>query len=298
MRTESFETPGKVRLEIDNHAGRFDVVTHDEPMTLIEIDSDVNGSDLVDEATVTMVPAGDGFEVEVRIPKSRRRLLSFGRSVTVAVRVPYDSDLVVKTASADIEASGRYGRASCDSASGDITVDDAVEVKVRSASGDLSVGDVRGEIRAQSTSGDLVVGRIAGDSSVSTTSGDVRVGTAFGYVKAESVSGDVGVDVARNGVSVNGVSGDIRITCVSEGEVTLKTVSGDAQVGIPPGRSIFVDAQTLSGNLVTDFDLDGVPGEGGGGGEPPRRVAIRATSVSGQVRIVRAAEPNGMPAAG
>lgn len=299
MRSERFDTPGKVRLEVDNQSGNVDVVTHDEPVTLIEVDADGGGSDLVDQATVAVTSVADGFEAQVRIPRARRRLLGIGQSVRVTVRLPHDSDLAVKTASADTEASGRYGRVAVETASGDVTVDEGFEVRIRTASGDVSVGAARDEVRVHSTSGDVMIGRTAGSATLSTTSGDLRVGTAGGRVKAESVSGDIGIDLVEDGAQVGTVSGDVRITCVAAGNVALQTVSGDAVIGIPSGRELEVDAQTLSGSLSSDFDLDSQPARAGAGaGDPGPRVSVRATSVSGHVRLARALEPPRMAEAG
>jgi len=172
--------------------------------------------------------------------------------------------------------------------SGDVDVDEGGEVRLKSASGNLSVGAAQA-LHARSASGDLLVGRLVDRSSMQTTSGNLRVGGAATEVRMETVSGSLAVDVAERGLSARSVSGDVRVSCVANGEVVVQTVSGDVEVGVAPRRSVEVDAQSLSGHLSSEIDLDGGPGVVGG--EPAGRVRVKFNSVSGDLRLVRAAEP-------
>jgi len=91
---------------------------------------------------------------------------------------------------------------------------------------------------------------------------------------------------AKGPVSVATVSGDQEIRAVEAGEVKLQSVSGDVRVGIRPGRRLWIDATAVSGSMTSELPMEGAA-EGATGGDP--EIELRARTVSGDVRIVRAA---------
>jgi DUF4097 and DUF4098 domain-containing protein YvlB len=81
------------------------------------------------------------------------------------------------------------------------------------------------------------------------------------------------------------ISGDLELESVAAGEVEIDSVSGDVQVGITRGSRLAVDATAVSGDLESEIELGG--DEAAGGGEGPL-VELRARTISGDLRIVRA----------
>ena len=66
----------------------------------------------------------------------------------------------------------------------------------------------------------------------------------------------------------------------------MQSASGDISIGVRPGRRVGVDVRTVSGEATSEIPLDDPGGEDG---DAPL-VEIKATTVSGDVRIERAAE--------
>jgi len=94
---------------------------------------------------------------------------------------------------------------------------------------------------------------------------------------------DVDVDEADASVTVQTASGDQRLASVASGRVTMQSASGDQHVGIRRGTRVHIDAKTMSGDTSSELDV---------GDEPPPcdgpTVELRATAMSGDIRIVRA----------
>jgi hypothetical protein len=187
---------------------------------------------------------------EIRVDVERRRFLIRGRlpEVRVTVRAPSGSSAEVHAATADVSGRGRFG-----------------EVEVKTAAGDVSFDDVER------------------DATVNAVSGDVRLGSVGGRTEVKAVSGDVRIGQLGAGARVNTVSGDVNLDELAEGKVTLKTVSGDIRAGIRRGSSLWIDAKSLSGKTSSELELDGEPPGNGG-----PLVELRANSVSGDIRVVRA----------
>jgi hypothetical protein len=266
---QTFDTPGPLLVSITCPVGEVVVGTHDGPTARVEVvalKNDDQTREAVADTLVELRSAGDGHELVIEVPK--RTGSFFGREprIRVEVTAPHASSLGFATASADVTATGRFTTVRGKTASGDVTVTEAEDVRLESASGDVRVDEVRGEASLKSVSGDVKAGRVGGPLDASVVSGDLRVGSA------------------ERGGSANAVSGDIDLVAVGEGEVEVRTVSGDVTVGIREGSRVHVDVTTVSGDLRSDLALDDAPN----GGDGPL-VDVRGRTVSGDLRVRRAA---------
>jgi DUF4097 and DUF4098 domain-containing protein YvlB len=117
-------------------------------------------------------------------------------------------------------------------------------------------------------------------------SGGLRAtGAIDGDLVVQTVSGDVDAEAVDGSVSVKSVSGGVRVGSLRRGSVGVQSVSGDVELGIAPGTGVDVDAGSASGRLSSEVPLSDAPGEGDG-----PTVVIRTSTVSGDLRIVRAAD--------
>jgi len=73
---------------------------------------------------------------------------------------------------------------------------------------------------------------------------------------------------------------------VMRGNVAAHSVSGDVTIGVRRGSKVYLDCNTVSGDTTSELELttDAPAGDG-------PLVEIRAKTVSGDIRITRAAAP-------
>jgi DUF4097 and DUF4098 domain-containing protein YvlB len=192
----------------------------------------------------------------------------------------------VSTGSAHVELNGSLGEANVKTASGDITADELLALKAKTASGDIEVGTVRGELRMHTAAGDLRCAQVDGRASVSSTSGDAEIGTAGDGVDVRATSGDVRLGDVRGDTSVVAVSGDVHVLSLTEGSMHVRSVSGEVEVGVARGVALSVDAETMSGTVHSDIPLHAAPGSPQG--DPA--VVLTVRSVSGNILITRGVE--------
>jgi DUF4097 and DUF4098 domain-containing protein YvlB len=265
----TFETPGKVRIRVGLGSGDVQIEASSAPRTeveLIALRDDEATRAAIAEATVEARERGDRTEVVVDIPrKGGWSFLGRGPSIGVRVHCPHGAEVDVSTASADVTASGALG-----------------DVEAKSASGDIAFGVV-GAFRATTASGDVSVDEVGGEGNVKTASGDVGIRLAHGPLSLNLASGDAIVGEAKGPLSVATVSGDQEIGAVEAGEIKLQSVSGDVRVGVRPGRRLWIDATSVSGSMSSELATGDTP-EWSGDVE----IEVRARTVSGDVRIVRA----------
>jgi DUF4097 and DUF4098 domain-containing protein YvlB len=261
-----FETPGRVSLHVQNPEGSIEIVVHDDPRTTVELlPLSDNAERLIEAARIEAQQRGDEHVVRVELPSKGR--LSFRSSgVAVRVQVPGGASINVNAASADTSVRGTVASAD-----------------VRTASGDVRLGDVDGDATLRSASGDIEAGRIGGNGRIETASGDVEVAHAVGELAARSVSGDMTIQAADGSVQANSVSGDVRLEAVQRGQVKVQSVSGDVVVAVREGVRLWVDAQSLSGDMDSELPVsDGPVGDG------EAELELRVKTVSGDLHLTRA----------
>jgi DUF4097 and DUF4098 domain-containing protein YvlB len=271
---KTFDISGPAELDVRLASGEIDVDPTLENRIEVElIAHDEESQRLVDEARIELHDHHGRPQLIVDVPNKSRGFsfaLVFGRSgITCRIRCPQSSLLSVRSKSADVRASGTLGGLNVATASGDVEahmVDGGVSVKA--ASGDIRIREVADGVSIQTASGDIDLDIVRGALSVATASGDLRIGEAY------------------DNVSANTVSGDQEHGAVMQGNVAAHSVSGDVTIGVRRGSKVFLDCNTISGDTTSELELttDAPAGDG-------PLVEIRAKTVSGDIRITRAAAP-------
>lgn len=277
-RSEAFAVDGPVSLVVRAPAGT------------VEVEAEAG----LAEATVELVPRDDASVkavedtiVELRYAGGRPQLVvdvqhgfrmggrrgprltivvGKGPSLGIRARVPAGSSLDAATESSDVTARGVLDHA-----------------EVRTAAGDVRLETVEGDATVKSVSGDVSLGAVGGKAHVNSVSGDASIGSVAGEAGVHSVSGDVSVQEARSSLNVKTISGDARISSAVEGAVAMQSVSGDLTLGLRSGSRLWVDARSTSGKTTSELALSDAPASAEG-----PLVELRAKSVSGDIRIVRA----------
>lgn len=269
MSEHHFETHHPVGLLVEIGKGSVTVRAADTTESRVE----VTGRD-ADEVRVDQ--AGD--QISVVAPKMRTGFLSGDSRLDVTVTIPTDSDVVLRTGSADITVEGTVASGQVRSGSGDVRVDVFTgPALVETGSGDIRVEEARAELRIKSGSGTVELGQAASAVAVSTGSGDVAIGTSGGPTVVKTGSGDLTVADAHADVAMTTGSGDLVIRSAHRGRVSVKGASGDVRLGIPAGIPVWTDISTVSGEIHSNLNGAGQPEEGAD------HVEVRAKTVSGDV---------------
>lgn len=254
----TFPTPDPVTIRVKIPAGH--VKFHAAAVQETRVDVEPRGNS--DEPRVEMIDGKDGPTVVVESPEGWGMWRK--HEYRVGIQCPLGSRIEVKTASADVEGSGRFG-----------------SLNATTASGDLSFSQVDGACKLVTASGDVKL-EGCGPTEVKTASGDVAIGRTDGEIHATTASGDLRVGRTENSVRGLSASGDQTIEAVGSGSVWLETVSGDISVGVLPGVELWLDLQSLSGDTVSELPPTDGPGDGG------PALELRLKSLSGDLRVHRA----------
>jgi hypothetical protein len=276
--SQVFETPGSVTLRIRIPSGRVLVDTTDDPRTEVElIPRGRRGEETLEQIEVKHDERSGRHIVTVEQRGGFRwgpLQISWGGDVEVRVKCPAGTELDLDGASTVVRADGTYG-----------------DVTVRTASGDVRLGDVSGKLEVKGASGDISIDSIGTEkASVVTVSGDVVITRADGQLGLRTVSGDVELGATRGVVAVTTTSGDVDVRALTAGELRVECVSGDVHVAVARGTKVFIDANSVSGDLKSELAMsDGDAAEGSG--DAAEVVPVHIKTVSGDVALVRASVP-------
>ncbi len=170
-----------------------------------------------------------------------------------------------------------------------------IVARLHSASGELTVGELAGDIRLGSASGDLSVAHLDGRVECQTASGEVDLENVRGLLKVSTVSGEVSLSEAiLDRWEITTVSGGVtgEVVLSGTGPYRLNTVSGDTELlfGMLSGNgqpdAFTVESSSMSG----DVEIEGMSRKLGrrrwqiGSGTDPAGT-IKLTSVSGDASL-------------
>jgi DUF4097 and DUF4098 domain-containing protein YvlB len=247
-RTEALVKNGK--LYLNNISGDIEILTWKEAQVKIEalktskagsLDKAKENAGLV---TIEVTKEGDLVRVETKYPKKSGGFWggdSINVSVDYKVWVPDQAAVEIKSVSGDIQVAPIGGAAKIGSVSGDVELHGAAGADV-----DL-------------VSGDLVLENIAGDAFLKAVSGDIKTTRIKGSVEVEAVSGDIDLLDVSEAQTINAKSVSGNITYVGSikagGRYEIKTHSGDVRVTIPADSAFDFEANTFSGDIDSDFEI-------------------------------------------
>lgn len=258
-----FACDGPISVNITLAAGSCQVLAEDRLDAVVSVTPHKNNSKSVEAAEKTTVDFRDN-KLTVRAPDMTSWLLGGNAAIDIVVKVPSNSAVSTKSASASITYQGDIEVASATTASGSITVEKAAEASVNTASGDAHVIECVGNAHGNTVSGDLQLDHVGGDVNAKSVSGDVRIGYVGGSLTGSSVSGDVNVSTMR------------------AGHGRIKSVSGSVSIGIASGTGVWMDLKTVSGTTSSDLAVGDMPTS------TAANLELRINTVSGNIDLFRA----------
>lgn len=247
-KTEALAKNGKFYL--NNISGRIEIATWKEAQVKIEATKTSKASSMAKakenaaQVTIEVTKETDLVRVETKYPKRSGGFWggdSINVSVDYKVWVPDQAAVELRSVSGDVMVAPLGGMAKIGCVSGDVDLKGAAGADV-----DL-------------VSGELTLENIVGDVYLKAVSGDIRATGVKGSIEVEAVSGDIELrDVSEaQTVSAKSVSGGITYSgkIKAGGRYELKAHSGDVRMTIPADSTFDFEANTFSGSIDSDFEI-------------------------------------------
>ena len=278
----TYDTPAPITAAIDLVVGDLRIGAADRGETTVEVrPTDASNDEDVTAAKQTRVDCTNG-RLTVRAPKLRSWLSrKDGGSIDVTIELPAGSHVHATTGSADVRCDGRLGDCRIATGLGNIRVDEAGTISLKSGIGDISVEHATRHADVTTASGDVRLRALDGSAVVKNSNGDTWVGVAGGDLRVRAANGRITVDVAHASVVAKSANGDVRLGDVARGTVVLETSLGDLEVGIRDGTAAWLDVSSSAGKVHNALDAADAPEASA------ETVEVRARTSAGDVVIRR-----------
>ena len=279
----TFDTPEPISVTLEVGVGDIRIVASDRTDAIVDVrPSDPAKRSDVTAAEQTRVDYASG-RLLVKAPKGWRQW-SFrggGESIDVEIGVPAGSHVGGQAGVAALSCKGRIGECRYKVGVGDIQLDQAGPVQLKSGAGDISVNRAAGDSQITTGSGALVIGSIDGAAVIKNSNGDTRIGEVTGDLRVKAANGRISVDQADAAVTVKTANGDVRLGEVARGAVVAETAAGTVEVGVRDGVPAWLDLNTRFGNVQNDLEATDRPEPG------EDAVDVRARTSFGDITVRR-----------
>ncbi|HEU0317032.1 MAG TPA: DUF4097 family beta strand repeat-containing protein, partial [Solirubrobacteraceae bacterium] len=220
----------------------------------------------------------------VKAPKGWRQYTfrGGGESVAVQIDLPTGSRVHGNGGMAGLRSTGRLGECRFKTGLGEIRLDEAGPVELKTGMGDIAVGRAVDHADLSTGSGALTVDRIDGTGVIKNSNGDSLIGEVTGDLRVNAANGRISVDRADAAVTARTANGDIRLGEVAHGAVVAETGFGKLDLAIRDGVPAWLDLTTGCGSVHSDLDDAERPQPG------EDAVEVRGRSGFGEIRIRRA----------
>ncbi|OPG08765.1 DUF4097 family beta strand repeat-containing protein [Microbispora sp. GKU 823] len=298
----TFETARPILAVLDMATATVRINASDRTDTVVEVrpSDEFNDAD-VEAARHTQVDYADG-RLLVRADKEHagsasgwglslgklvesptnwaRSLLLGPGSADVTIDLPAGSRLDAKTAGT-VLCRGPLGEVTLTTSYGDIRIEQAGRLRVKSTHGEISVSRASGHAEVTTTHGGIHIGEVDGTAAVKTSHGAVRIREVTGELRLNSAHGDITVDRALAGVAAKTAYASVRIGEVVSGSVVMETTGGGLDLGIREGTAAWLDVSSTYGTVDVSLDPSDAPGQ------TDRIVEVRTHTTYGDVVIHR-----------
>lgn len=279
----TFETPEPISVTLELVVGDIRIVTGDRIDSAVEVrPSDASKQSDVTAAEQTRVEYAGG-RLLVKAPRGWRQYTFRGgrESIDVQIELPAGSHVRGEAAVAALRCTGSLGECRFKTGVGEIQLEQAGPVELKTGGGDISVNRAVGHAEITTGSGAVRIVEIDGTAVIKNSNGDSWIGEITGDLRVNAASGKISVDQAHAAVEAKTANGDVRLGEVTRGAVLAQTGFGKLDVGIGAGVAAWLDLNTHYGNVYNGLDTAEHPEPG------DEVVEVRARTSYGDITIRR-----------
>jgi DUF4097 and DUF4098 domain-containing protein YvlB len=259
----TFETPQPIAITVDVFLGDVKVSAGDRRDTVVEIrPSDPAKKDDVRAAQETEVDFAAGH-LTVKAPRGWKMYTPFSGnpSIDVSIEVPAGSQLHGTVSVGRFLVTGELGQCELKTSVGDLQLEKAGPVELKTSGGNISVDQVVGRANITTSTGIIRIGDVDGNAVVKNSNGDSSVREVSGDLQVNAANGNITVERQRGTVTAKTANGNIRIGDAAGGTLQLETSNGELEIGIHPGSAAYLDVNTKYGSVQNLMEAADQPAE-------------------------------------
>jgi DUF4097 and DUF4098 domain-containing protein YvlB len=279
----TFDTPEPISVTLELGVCDIRIVAGDRTDTVVKVhptNPAKKGDVAAAEETRVEFAAG---RLQIKAPKGWKRYtpLGGGESIDVQINLPAGSHMRGESDLGAVRSMGRLGELHFKTGLGEIRLEQADQVELKTGGGDIIVDQVAGHAELRTGTGAVQARSIGGSAVVKNGNGDTWIGEVAGELRVNAANGRISVDQARSAVTAKTANGDVRLSEVGSGAVRAQTACGKVDIGVLDGVAAWLDLYTHFGNVHNGLNA----AERAESGEAT--VEVRARSSYGDITVCR-----------
>jgi hypothetical protein len=209
---------------------------------------------MLERMTLSADQSGNDVAVVAKDKPGNWFNLGWNREGRVEVQVPHSYNIDIRTAGGDITVGQLQGETRGKTSGGDIRLTELTgPVDVSTSGGDVRVEQVEGNTRLNTSGGDIEIAKLNGDVDAKTSGGYIHLDDVVGKVLARTSSGNVIARGIRGDSELKTSGGDIRATI--DGKIAAHTSGGDVLAELV-GKNRGISVSSSGGDLTVRVPKD------------------------------------------
>ena len=257
----TFATPEPIAITVDVIVADVRIIASDRADTVVDVrPTDPSKKDDVQAAEQTQVELIAG-NLTVKAPRGWRIYGPFSgnASIDVTIDVPTGSQLRGTGSVTRFLASGELGQCELKTSVGDLQLDKAGPLELRTSGGNITVDQVVSRANITTSSGIVRIREIDGTAVIKNSNGDSTIRHLTGDLQINAANGNITVERQQGSVTARTANGNIRVGDASNGNLQLQTSIGELEVGIHPGTAAWLDINAKHGSVHNLMDTVEAP---------------------------------------
>jgi DUF4097 and DUF4098 domain-containing protein YvlB len=209
---------------------------------------------------ITFSAEGNKVQIHAQFSKDSR-VSSRDKSrlqVRYKVLVPKQFNLALRTAGGEITTGDLEGEVVASSNGGALKFGNIQgEVHASTSGGAVKLAGATSTVTVKTAGGNIDLGNLGGDSTAKTAGGSIAVGQSKGKLLIETSGGNIDIRDAQSTVKAKTAGGSISANFSAQPEDAsyLISAAGNIRVKLSPDLSVDLDAKTAGGKVTTDLEL-------------------------------------------
>ncbi|NQY63340.1 MAG: DUF4097 family beta strand repeat protein [Alteromonadaceae bacterium] len=229
---QSLSANGVSNITIENLRGEVTIIGWDKEEVIVKGELDNKARGLIFEQK------GSTIAIKVKMPRSSHWGWS-DKGSELTIKIPKNLRMKFTGVSSDVSVKNLLK-----------------STEIKTVSGEINATDLNDYIELATVSGSIHSHDLSGKVQLISVSGDIKDVDSTGRLQLKSVSGSIESTSKANEVFANTVSGDIDLNLAGVDELTISTVSGDADSRLFLNENGLVKLSSVSGDLDMYFQAD------------------------------------------
>jgi hypothetical protein len=191
--------------------------------------------------------------------------LSSWANIRYVISVPKNYNLNLKTMGGKITVNDLKGDIHSNTSGGDLYFSNVSgQIFANTSVGSITIQKCNGKVHSKTMAGSILINDHNGDIHAHTIGGSINIQNINGRINTNTIGGNINAHNITGSINANTTGGSIETGFVRQpdSDCRLNTMAGSIMICLPDEAAVDITAETMGGNITSDFNLKTESGNG------------------------------------